>query len=155
MNVEDAIIKNLEYQKETGKLIWKTNRGVARKGMEAGYLRSDGRICVCIARKRIRAHRIVWFLNYGKWPEKEIDHIDGNPTNNRIENLRDVSVRENQSNQKIHRAGKLVGARWSNKNHLNPWMAQIRINGKKVHLGCFKTEKEAHEAYIEKRKAVV
>ena len=51
--------------------------------------------------------------------------------------------------------GKLVGARWSNKNHLNPWMAQIRINGKKVHLGCFKTEKEAHEAYIEKRKAVV
>lgn len=38
---------------------------------------------------------------------------------------------------------------------INPWMAQIRINGKKVHLGCFKTEKEAHEAYIEKRKAVV
>jgi len=147
-NRERLIIENLEYQKETGKLFWKKTRGDGYKGSEAGYLRTDGYIVICIAKTLVRAHRVAWFLHYGKWPENEIDHIDGNPANNKIENLRDVLHRANLTNMKLHREGRLVGTIFNKKSIKNPWGARIKINGRRVYLGHFPTEQEAHQAYI-------
>jgi hypothetical protein len=83
---------------------------------------------------------------YGSFPNGVIDHIDGNPSNNRINNLRDVSARQNGQNRKEHRNGKLVGTSYNKRDSI--YQARISLNGKSKNLGSFKTEIEAHEAYI-------
>lgn len=75
-----------------------------------------------------------------------VDHINGNTLDNRRSNLRIVSNRENQSNQKRHRSGKLVGSRFNKKT--KKWSSKIRMNGKEIYLGYFSTEIEAHQAYL-------
>ena len=95
--------------------------------------------------RRIYYHSIVWMLyNKKDIPANlEIDHINGNKIDNRIENLRLVTTRRNQQNQKKHREGQLVGCYFSNGKH----QAQIKISGKMIYLGRYKTERQAHEAY--------
>ena len=92
-------------------------------------------------------HVIIWILSTGKdIPHgMEIDHINGNKIDNRIENLRLVTRRQNQQNRKTHRAGRLVGAIY--RKGYNDWRSQIVIDKNKIHLGCYKTEQEAHKAY--------
>ena len=90
-------------------------------------------------------HSIVWMLyNKKDIPSNlEIDHINGNKIDNRIENLRLVTRRRNQQNQKKHREGQLVGCYFNKGKH----QAQIKIGGKLIYLGRYKTEQEGHEAY--------
>lgn len=75
-----------------------------------------------------------------------VDHINGNSLDNRKENLRIVTNRENMLNTSVHRSGRLFGAIFYKK--ANKWRSQIRVNGVKKNLGTFKTEHEAHQAYI-------
>lgn len=91
----------------------------------------------------IRLHHIVVGI-----PPKgfEVDHKDGNGLNNQRENLQIVTKRKNQQNTCVHRTGRLVGTTWHKNNQ--KWLAKIQINGKMKHLGYFKTEQEAHEAYM-------
>lgn len=81
-----------------------------------------------------------------------VDHINGIKTDNRLENLRVVTRRQNMQNLNCHRKGKLVGANYDKRRaHLDrPWASRVKINGKNIHLGCFKTELEAHEMYMKK-----
>ena len=97
--------------------------------------------------RRISYHAIVWILStLHDIPQgKEIDHINGNKIDNRIENLRIVTRRQNQQNQKRHRIGKLVGASYCKIQ--GNWESNIKIDKNKIFLGCYKTEQEAHEAY--------
>jgi hypothetical protein len=91
-------------------------------------------------------HTIIWVLSTGKdIPQGlEIDHINGNKIDNRIENLRLVTSRGNSQNMEKHRDGKLVGAVF----YKRPGKYKTNIYiGKLIHLGYFETEKEAHEAY--------
>ena len=92
-------------------------------------------------------HVIVWILSTGKdIPQGlEIDHINGNKIDNRIENLRLVTHRGNGQNRKEHRNGKLQGCYY--KKLIKKYVGQINISGKVIHIGRFETEKEAHEAY--------
>lgn len=81
----------------------------------------------------------------------QIDHINGNGLDNRRDNLRIVTHRENSQNLKRHRLGHLVGAnkhisRYKNKSYVS-WNSVITVDGKRKHLGCFKSEMEAHIAY--------
>ena len=76
----------------------------------------------------------------------EVDHVDGNRANNQLENLRIVTVRQNQQNRHKHRNGKLVGASYHKRN--KKWVAKIVIEGKQKHLGYFESEQLAHEAYV-------
>ena len=89
----------------------------------------------------ICAHRLAWFLHYGTLPINSIDHIDGNRSNNRIDNLRDVTQQQNTFNQTTAK-----GYCWHKKN--NKFQALIGINGKRKHLGYYTTEQEARNAYL-------
>jgi hypothetical protein len=89
----------------------------------------------------VLSHRLAWYLHYGHLPINFIDHIDGNPSNNKIENLRDVTAQQNQWNQT-----KAKGYCWSK--FANKFQAQIKINRKVKFLGYFQTEQEARNAYL-------
>ena len=96
---------------------------------------------------KIYYHVIIWILSTGKdIPQGlEIDHINGNKIDNRIENLRLVTSRGNNQNREKHRDGELVGCYYHKRD--KKFIANIRISGKKIHIGLFETEKEAHKAY--------
>ena len=104
--------------------------------------------CVGVEKGSYLYHRVLWVLYHGEdIPEgMQIDHINGIRSDNRIENLRVVSKRENDQNKKVHRDGHLNGT------YLVPeysvYSAQIQINKKRVNLGRYPTEQEAEKAYL-------
>ena len=142
----------LNYDPKTGSLTWKPKHLSGRKaGEEVGTIWA-GRYQVGIDRKHYRSARIIWFWMAGEWPEHSIDHINGNPLDNRWCNLRDVTTSINNQNQrKPHKRGSTgyLGVTPSGKK----FVAQIRYDGKRHYLGTYTTAKEASEAYLkEKRK---
>ena len=138
----------LRYTPEDGKLWWvDCVRRPSWNGREAGNNTANGYRKIKFRGQQLLTHRVAWLLYYGVWPTGDIDHIDGNPLNNRIGNLRDVSHRVNLQNQ-VHAQARnpkrLVGATKKG----NRWMAQININGKSKYLGLFATAHEAHKIYL-------
>jgi len=141
------LLSVLHYDPSSGVFVWnKTLSNAAVSGARAGSFQKTKHRQIQINGKKYKEHRLAWLYIYGKMPEHEIDHINGNPSDNRICNLRDVTHRENGNNLIKHRKGKLAGCYYSQA--AKAWLAQIQINGKWKYLGKHPTEKEAHEAYL-------
>ena len=142
---------SLDYNPETGGFCWKVAVGKrVRVGSIAGNIgKSDGRLRIRFQGKNYQAHRLAWLLTHGKWPDGMIDHLDGNPLNNRISNLRDVSSSVNSQNQRKAQANNVTGflGVYFHK-RANKFLAQISLSGKNIYLGLFQTAEEAHAAYL-------
>lgn len=95
---------------------------------------------------RFGAHRVAWAIHYGKWPDGEIDHINGDTSDNRICNLRDVSHHENMMNKRTTKRNKsgINGVSWIKDR--KKWYASIRYNGKTISLGKYDDKFEAARA---------
>lgn len=108
-------------------------------GQPASYVGRNGYFYISVRQHRLLAHRLAWVCFYGVWPRGDLDHINGNPTDNRIANLRDVSRSENLRNQK-RRADNTSGATgvYFDKRR-NGWYAKAANRG----TGCFATKEEA------------
>ncbi|WP_409242962.1 HNH endonuclease, partial [Enterobacter hormaechei] len=93
-----------------------------------------------------------WMYVHGELPELDIDHINGNPSDNRLENLRLVTHQQNMCNRKKRNdnSSGYPGVCFHKTN--NKWHASIRVKGKRIHLGYFKTAKEAYDKYVEASK---
>jgi hypothetical protein len=133
----------LDYNEFTG-ILSRKYPGPGIKVGPAGTLK-DGYIYIVVDGKQYLAHRLIWLYVYGSFPENQIDHIDRNRSNNRLNNLREATKRQNQWN---------IGPRSRNKSGYkgvskrgNKWRARININGYDKWLGIFPTEKEAYTAY--------
>ena len=139
----------LSYNPETGEFVWRVSCRGTKAGDIAGTSGSQGRRHIIIGYARYKAHRLAWLYIYGKWPDKLIDHINGDPTDNRISNLREASVSENQGNQRsAHRHNK-TGLLGSHQKHgRTNFRARITVGGKEIHLGHFPTAELAHKAYL-------
>jgi hypothetical protein len=121
-----------------------------RGGKVIGTLRKDGALQALVylpsRTTSVLLHRAAWLLSTGAWPEHEIDHEDGDRTNNRRKNLRSALKGENRQNLKaVGKRGVLIGCT----PYYRKWKAQIRLKGKVHYLGLFNTEQEAHAAYCE------
>jgi hypothetical protein len=98
------------------------------------------------------AHRMIWLFHHGYLkPNSIIDHIDGNTSNNRIENLREVTKSQNMWNCKIsaYNTSGVKGITFVKK--LNKWKAQFKCDGKHVYVGIFDTIEEAELMLIAER----
>ena len=135
--INNGKLERIDLRRTDGK--WKVVENKSNDGQ--GYCR------VSFNGREVLYHVIVWILSTGKdIPQgMDIDHINGNKIDNRIDNLRIVTHRVNMQNRKKHRAGRLVGASYR-KGH-NDWRSDIVIDKTSIWLGYYKTEQEAHEAY--------
>lgn len=135
-----------------GVLRWrvKTNRRIV-VGSVAGTINDFGYRVIRVDGQRYRAHRLIWFYVNGEWPKNDIDHINGNPDDNRLENLRDVTTAENIQNQVAahsrNRSGRLGVTQ-----RKNGFEARICTNGVTESLGLFETGEAAEAAYIQTKR---
>lgn len=142
----------LRYEPETGHLFWKVDRGRngkgasgAKAGSRAGCVGNHGYIQIATRVGRVLAHRLAWLLTHRAMPDGEIDHKNGDRTDNRLCNLRAATRTENSRNQQMHSDNK-SGFKGVHKRN-RKFRAEIMHEGKKVHLGYFVTAQEAHDAY--------
>lgn len=153
MLTQERLKELLDYDKNTGLFTWKIYKGRVTKGYIAGTI-CRGYINIKIDNKLYKAHRLAWLYMYGKLPDMVIDHIDSDKTNNKISNLRDVSIAYNNQNiitcSKYKKLNLPVGVSICNRK--KAYVASIHIDGKNKNLGRFHTVQEAHTAYIEAKR---
>jgi hypothetical protein len=132
----------LQYNPETGVIIWIKNKGPKKViGKNAGGIKPDGYVHIKFNNKTYKAHRVAWYLHYGVWPTNHIDHINGIKNDNRINNLRDVTNQQNLLNQKRHREKTVKYYYFYKKGQ--KWKVQTQINNKRTYFGYFETEEKA------------
>jgi hypothetical protein len=134
------------YLPETGQFLWKVSRPHIKVGDAAGCLTPTGYVLLSIDDVKYKAHRIAWLIAHGSLPKIDIDHINGDRSDNRISNLRAVSRQINLQNMRHANRLNKSGLLGVSPNHKR-WAASIRINGKKKHIGTFDTPNEAQAAY--------
>ncbi len=139
-------LEALDYNSDTGQIFWRKSRGTKKAGSEAGAVNCKGYVCIMLGGKGYQAHRLAWLLHHKEMPSQDIDHINGIKTDNRISNLRLVTVRQNQYNQRKPRIDNKSGYLGVTV-YKDKWMASIKINSKTKHLGYFSTPEQASEAY--------
>lgn len=137
----------LSYDADTGLFHWVRNRkGGVKAGDVAGCDDGNGYITINANGVKTRAHRLAWFYTHGVWPTHDIDHINGNRSDNRLCNLRDVPRRLNLQNMHKPKRG-VVGLHGVTPRGKR-FAAQINANGRNTYLGRFDTAEEAHQAYL-------
>ena len=101
-----------------------------------------------IGQRLYSAHRLAWLYMTGSWPTSHIDHINGDRRDNRFCNLREATPAENAQNKSLYsnNTSGYPGVHWDRKAQL--WRAQIRVQGRRIHLGRFPTPDEAYRAYL-------
>lgn len=156
------LLDRLDYNPESGVFTWKTKKitnqydktwNAKHAGNQTGYTRKNGYKVIILNNKEYPCSRLAWFYVYKKWPTNEVDHINLNPLDNRIVNLRDVTRSENAINRGLQ-SNNTSGFKgvWK-RSKSNSWVAGICINGIRKKLGDFKSPELAYEAY--KREAMV
>lgn len=135
------------YDPITGDLVWKISpANHIKSGDVAGCLNKDGYIQCRFNKCTHLAHRLVFLWLYGRWPDGEIDHVNHLKTDNRIENLRDVSPQENDKNKKLAKNNNsgFTGVVWFKRTQ--KWRANIYVNKRCIHLGYFNDINDAISA---------
>lgn len=151
--INQALLKTLfEYNDKTGLFIRRVSYGPAKAGTSPGAMNSGGYIQISIGRRLYLAHRLAWMYVYGEWPTGTVDHINRNPLDNRLENLRIVTHSENCQNASMYQnntSGRR-GVSW--RKDCCKWAAYIRHENKQYHLGYFDDVDEAGRAHVEAAK---
>lgn len=139
----------LSYDKASGVLTWKRDRGGVKAGAVAGFPAAKGYVQVGFAGTQWGAHALAFVIVRGRWPKHHLDHIDGDGTNNRWENLREATAAQNGRNRKGANANNAsTGVRGVYRTRAGKFQAFLNL-----HVGTFKTVVAASRA-IERVRAV-
>ena len=139
----EELIKIVDYCPDTGIFIWKETRGNnATAGDIAGSSSRDGYIRIYLGGRPYLAHRLAWLHSFKEWPDNIVDHINGIRSDNRLDNLRDVTIAENNKNRGTYKKTEYEHVYAKH----NIYVAEIRIN-----IGEFTTKESAYAA-VEKYK---
>jgi hypothetical protein len=128
------------FDYKDGNLIWRINKGRSKIGDVAGSFDNKGYKQLKLNQVTYRLHRLIWIW-HGKELTGDIDHIDRNKNNNKIENLRIVSASVNQWNTDRAEKGGVAFHKASNK-----WRARIKINNEEIYLGVYVNKEDADKA---------
>jgi hypothetical protein len=165
----------LHYDPDTGLFRWKEGIEHWRAGLPAGTKTRTSRgreslvigigttsrgiqyrpyIQLGIEKRVYHAHRLAWLYVYGEWPHRDIDHINGDATDNRIINLRLATASQNAMNRRLRRdnTSGIKGVSWNKKS--GQWLAHIGYGGKILHLGLYDTIEEAKVARLKAAKTL-
>jgi len=138
----DEVREWLDYDPATGALTWKKLRSGINRNHAGGYDgRGYGRIM--FKRRRYMVTHVIWAWVYGVWPDQLIDHVNRDPHDNRIMNLRKATHQQNQINKNAFNRTGFKGVYKMNRNLAKPFYAIARVNGRNMNLGCFATVEEA------------
>jgi hypothetical protein len=139
--------ERLEYNAETGEFTWLGDFNAKRVGRRAGTtIGSKGYRTITIKKRRFYEHRIAWYMMTGEDPTGlEIDHINGDKSDNRFVNLRLATCQQNKANCGLT-ANNTSGFKGVTKNRA-AWVASIMKDHQYVYIGSFKTPEEAAQAY--------
>jgi len=146
------LVELLDYNPRTGRFTWR-QRGrewfvsdvswrrwnTKYAGKPALTADQQGYKAGTVLGKRYLAHRIAWFFQFGSWPKNQIDHINGDRSDNRIQNLRDVTQAENRKNNRLYATNTSGHAGVDFMPKKGRWRARIGSE----HLGVFRTKSEA------------
>jgi hypothetical protein len=142
--ITQKFIDRYIYCKDSGKLYYKISVGSRKVGDRVGGL-CLGYLTTKVDGKHFFVHRIIWAMEYGYIPER-LDHINGDKTDNRLENLRECSHGQNMANRSKKSGKKFPKGVYK---HRDKYMAKIGSNGVEHYLGIFEDVKGASDAYDE------
>jgi hypothetical protein len=141
-------LKFVDIDSENGIITWKERRGGKPSGSQFGSPHYAGRIATLMRvggkRVYISAHRLIYMHHYGHLP-KSLDHIDGDPLNNKISNLRAATHQQNMCNKKLSNRNK-SGCHGVRLMPSGKWEARITHKGDRIYLGLFEMKKDAIDA---------
>jgi hypothetical protein len=135
-SITQELVQHL-FDYRDGELYWRvkpSNRVRIHIGQKAGTLNIRGYFSTKINRKLYFNHRLIFLMHYGYLPDY-LDHIDGNRVNNKVENLREATLSQNQHNRKLSKnnTSGVKGVSWQK----NKWRVQIRLNDKLKSFGSY------------------
>lgn len=118
-----------------------------KKGCRAGGLDALGYLKIKLDGFTYLGHRLAWFYMHGKWPADEIDHINNNPSDNRLVNLREATPSQNKANRMLprHNTSGCKGVSYYTADDI--WVVRFLAGGKNIYIGRFKEKEEAIQAY--------
>ena len=134
------------YDPDTGLFNYRVATKMKKVGDPAGYVANHGYVVLLVGKKIYLAHRLAWLYIHGRWPDKNLDHINKDLVDNRMANLRECLQVENMQNKRQYRnnSSGCTGVVWNKKSRR--WQAQIQVRGKNVHLGFFVLKDDAIKA---------
>lgn len=149
---QDELKQLMEYNPETGNLIWKSARKKGSiAGARVGYVHHSGYRYCEVNGKHYAAHRLAWLYSYGILPDCQIDHKDSNRDNNSLSNLRLAinNHKDNSQNRAVNKTSKTGIKGVNGPNKYGKYMARITVNKVTIFLGEFNTILDAGAAYKE------
>lgn len=141
------VVRATVFVDADSRLRWAYTYNNKIKGELAGWQTHRGYWMVKLCGGKFLAHRVIWAITHDEWPEEQIDHINGDPSDNRIENLRIANQSQNNWNRPIFRNNTTGFPGVTYEPSRNKYKAAIRIDGKPKNLGRFDSAEEASEAY--------
>ena len=134
----------LHYESETGIFTRKVSTArLAKVGDVAGCLDGHGYLIIQLQSRKYKAHRLAWLHTYGVWPKGQLDHVNRVRTDNRIDNLREATNKQNQQNRSTNSDSTSghSGVVWYRR--ASKWQAKITHSQKHIHLGYFSILEDA------------
>jgi hypothetical protein len=150
MGLRERVIELFEYDPDTGVFKNRISRGRAKAEARAGSETGHGYRKIVVDYKKYYEHHLAWLITHGNLPEGEMDHVDGNRSNNAIGNLRLATRTQNNANNGCWATG-VSGLRgvYLDLRRPHKWFSKIQVGGQQIYLGEYNTPEEARAAYLE------